>query len=339
MGRVMTATFGGGEGPSLGYINREQLADTKVDPVFNNYGGADRFWLGPEGGQFSIFFAKGKPQDLDHWVVPKGIDVGAMVATSQSDQHVSMQRDIALVNYSGTKSSLLAQRTIKLLSKSQTASELGVDLGAAKFVGYESVNKITNTGPKALDKKTGTVSIWILGMFVPSSDTVVIAPYDKKGSGPIVNDTYFGKVPADRLKILEDAGVVLFKTDGKYRSKIGLPPGRAKDVIGSIDFANNILTVCTFTLPPGATDYVNSMWTPKQEKPFSGDVSNSYNDDGNLGGFYELETSSPAAFLKPNGSLTHTHRTVHIQGPMETLEAAAQKVFGVKLAEVKKAIP
>jgi hypothetical protein len=27
-------------------------------PHINVFGGEDRFWLGPEGGQFSIFFAK-----------------------------------------------------------------------------------------------------------------------------------------------------------------------------------------------------------------------------------------------------------------------------------------
>ena len=34
----------------------------------NGFGGEDRFWLGPEGGQFSIFFKKDDPFDLEQLV-------------------------------------------------------------------------------------------------------------------------------------------------------------------------------------------------------------------------------------------------------------------------------
>jgi len=58
-GRVMTSTAAGGAGSSYGWINRAFIAAGGVDPHINVFGGEDRFWLGPEGGQFSIFFAKG----------------------------------------------------------------------------------------------------------------------------------------------------------------------------------------------------------------------------------------------------------------------------------------
>ena len=69
-GRVMTSTMGGDTGPSFGWINRELIASGKILPHMNAFGGEDRFWLGPEGGQFSIFFAKGVPFDLEHWFTP-----------------------------------------------------------------------------------------------------------------------------------------------------------------------------------------------------------------------------------------------------------------------------
>ncbi len=56
----------------------------------------------------------------------------------------------------------------------------------------------------------------------------------------------------------------------------------------------SVLTLVHLTVPEGATDYVNSMWEI-QEKPFAGDVVNSYNDGPAspgakpLGPFYELE--------------------------------------------------
>jgi hypothetical protein len=70
-GRVMTSTAGGPEGPSFGWINRALLLSKENNLHMNAFGGEDRFWLGPEGGQFSIFFKKGDAFDLDHWFTPR----------------------------------------------------------------------------------------------------------------------------------------------------------------------------------------------------------------------------------------------------------------------------
>ena len=40
----------------------------------NVFGGEDRFWLGPEGGQYALYFKPGDPFDLDHWQVPDAFD-------------------------------------------------------------------------------------------------------------------------------------------------------------------------------------------------------------------------------------------------------------------------
>ena len=91
-----------------------------------------------------------------------------------------------------------------------------------------------------------------------------------------------------------------------------------------------------FTLPKGATDYVNSMWK-LQDAPFSGDVLNSYNDDGKLGKFYELESSSPALALKPGASATHRQQTIHLQGSEKELDAIAEAALGVHLEDIRDA--
>ncbi|MEN6311574.1 MAG: DUF6786 family protein, partial [Acidobacteriota bacterium] len=66
-GRVMTSTAGGPEGLSFGWINREFLSSGENNLHMNALGGEDRYWLGPEGGQFSILFQPGDPFDLAHW--------------------------------------------------------------------------------------------------------------------------------------------------------------------------------------------------------------------------------------------------------------------------------
>ncbi|MEE9170422.1 MAG: DUF6786 family protein [bacterium] len=340
--RVMTSTLAGPGGLSLGWINKELIASGKILPHFNPYGGEDRFWLGPEAGQFGIFFKKDFPFDLDNWYTPSAIDTEPFDLVARDGDGASFKKSIRLENYSGTQFNLEVEREIRLLGFSEMAIKLGISPDAAiQAVAYQSDNKITNTGRTAWEKESGLLSIWILGMFNPSPTTTVVIPFrdgDEENLGPIVNDTYFGKVPSDRLAIAK--GMLYFKGDGKYRSKIGLSPQRAKPILGSYDETNQVLTLVQYTKPEGAVDYVNSMWEI-QSKPYGGDVVNSYNDgppepDAKpLGPFYELETSSRAAELNPGESLSHIHLTFHFKGPENKLDEISEATLGVSVQEIK----
>ena len=344
-GRVMTSTAGGPDGLSFGWINRELLTSGVNNPHINAFGGEDRFWLGPEGGQFSIFFKKGDPFDLDHWWTPPAVNEGAYDIAEQAPDHLRFRKSMRLVNYSGMEFDVAVDREVRVLGAAEAAA-LGVPVPAGiKMVAYASDNRITNAGAAAWTKETGLLSVWILGMFNPSPETTIVIPF-KSGPeaelGPAVNDAYFGKVPANRLVVKEKDGVLFFSGDGKYRSKIGIAPARVKPFAGSYDAANSVLTIVHLTVPEGAADYVNSMWAI-QEKPFAGDVVNSYNDGPSgpgakpLGPFYELESSSPAAALAPGETMTHVHTTMHFQGPEKALDQIARKVLGVGLEEIEKA--
>jgi len=343
-GRVMTSTADGATGLSFGWLNRRLIASGERKRGMNAFGGEDRFWLGPEGGQFSIFFKKGDPFDLDHWQTPEPIDWGAWDLVARSGRSATFRRKMSLVNYSGTRFDLVAERTVRLLDAKAVEKLLGITPGpGVRFVAYESDNRITNTGKKPWRKQTGLLSIWILCMYKPTPHTVVVIPYNEGPEsklGPIVNDKYFGKVPADRLKV--EKGVIFFKCDGRHRSKIGLGPKRAKAVLGSYDAANGVLTIAQYNKPEGVTDYVNSMWEI-QKHPYAGDVVNSYNDGPPapgkkpMGPFYELESSSPAAALKPGETLQHIHRTFHFVGPRRELDAIARAVLGVGIERIENA--
>jgi hypothetical protein len=344
-GRVMTSAAGGAAGLGFGWVNRELIAARKFEPHINVFGGEDRFWLGPEGGQFSIFFAPGVPFELAHWFTPAPIDTEPFAVVRQSDSRVLCRRDFSVTNYSGTVFQLRVDREVRLLRAASAVSDLGAKLPAGvQAVAFESLNTVRNAGKSAWRQDTGLLSIWILGMFNASPATTVVVPF-KPGPvselGPVVNDTYFGKVPAARLVVRD--GVLFFAADANFRSKLGIPPRRAKPVMGSYDAANRVLTLVKFTLPKGATDYVNSMWE-LQKQPFGGDVVNSYNDGPpqpgakQLGRFYELESSSPALALKPGASARHTHQTVHLTGDEAALDRVAQATLGVSLAEIKAAL-
>ncbi len=343
-GRVMTSACGEGEGRSHGWLNRTLIASGELQPHFNAYGGEDRFWLGPEGGQYSIFFAKGAPFDLEHWQTPSIMDTEPFQLETVSDQEAVFSRTGCLTNYQGSQFEIGIRRTVRLLPLAQAEDAFRFSLpDGVKLVAYESDNALSNLGGEAWTKAGGLLSIWILGMFNPSPQTTVVLPFvegPESTRGPKVNDAYFGKVPNDRMA--ERGGVLYFKGDGTHRSKIGLSPQRAKDCLGSFDATHGVLTVVQYNRPDAATDYVNSMWEI-QANPYAGDVVNTYNDGppapgvAPLGPFYELETSSPAAALGAGETMRHLHRTLHLEGDHDALDSVARQTLGVGLDQISAA--
>ncbi len=350
-GRVMTSTNAGMDGPSFVFVHRDFIEAGKPDVQFNNYGGEDRFWLCPEGGQFSLWFKPGDKQELKNWRTPPALNEGEWKAVRDEEGAISLSADLKFRNTANTPFELSVRRTVSLLSNDRLEELFGEP--AAKIfarpdvqtVAYETDNRITNLGPD-FSKAKGLVSIWILGMMNSSPKTVVLVPYkrgDEAELGPVVKSDYFGAIPADRLLVTPEA--VLFRADAKYRSKIGTSQRRARNVVGSIDFDAGVLTLVHFTMPedPAKHDYINNMWEVPQVHPFIGDVVNSYNDGPNelgkqLGAFYEIETISPAKTLKTGESLAHCHRTVHVRADAAALRALAREVLGVDLDAVRRAM-
>lgn len=340
-GRVMTSTTGGADAPSFGWIGRLAIEAGEKQPHMNVFGGEDRFWLGPEGGQYALFFKQGDPFDLPHWQTPEPFDWGPWEVTNQSATAVSFRKRMALVNYSGTRFELDVDRTVRLVAAAEAAERLGMPAGGAvRMVAFESSNTVTNVGAERWQSESGLISVWILGQFIPSAATTIVIPFAGGAGaieGPVVNDKYFGAVPPDRLAVR--GSTLFFKGDGQYRSKIGLPPSRALDVAGSYDAAGRVLTLVHYTRPEGASQYVNSMWEHQRE-PYKGDVVNSYNDGpaapgkAPLGPFYELETSSPGLGLAPGERYTHVHRTTHLTGPEADLDRIARATLKVGLGDI-----
>ncbi|MDA9335777.1 hypothetical protein N9Q89_06485 [Flavobacteriaceae bacterium] len=344
-GRVMTSSAFGAKGRSYGWINKELFKSKDTLEHINVFGGEERFWLGPEGGQYSIFFKKGTEFILDDWYTPKLIDLERFDVKSVSSEKVVFTKKASLVNYSGFQFDMGIEREIAILSKTDIQKELGLESfpDELKTVAYQTKNTLTNLGQSDWKKETGLLSIWMLGMYNHSPNTTIMVPYiqgEEAELGAIVNDEYFGKVPLERLVVKE--GVIYFKGDGEYRSKIGLSPKRAKDIAGSYDSEKGILTIVKYNKPKNTTDYVNSMWEI-QDKPFEGDVINAYNDGAPepgvkpLGPFYELETSSPALDLKSGESGTHIQLTFHIEGDETSLNPIINDLFGVSIEDIKNA--
>ena len=115
-GRVLTSSANGWNGRSFGWVNRELIASRKLQQHINPFGGEDRVWIGPEGGQFSIFFAPHQPFELDHWFTPAALDTESFEVIDQAQTSVKFRKAFNLMNYSGTKFNVLVDREVRLLS-------------------------------------------------------------------------------------------------------------------------------------------------------------------------------------------------------------------------------
>jgi hypothetical protein len=352
-GRVMTSTFNRTAGPSFGWINRpviekgflsEEEKKGKLEEHIYIFGGEERFWLGPEGGQYALFFKPGSKFEFTDWTTPPAIDTEAFELVEQTEASAKFKHMTELINHSGAEFKVGIERTVRLLGKQDASKLLGVELPEGlRMVGYETDNRITNAGTNAWKSETGLLSIWMLGMYNPSPETTVVIPFKQGGEkrlGPKVNDTYFGKVPPEYLRVEKQK--LFFRGDGTRRGKIGITPQRSKGIAGSYDAAGQVLNIVTYNVQPAPDGFVNSMWE-LQDEPYAGDVINSYNDGSPepgtapLGPFYELETSSPAAALKPGKTMRHVQRTIHIQGSEEKLKPLARRLLGASLDSIKAA--
>ncbi|CAN5470854.1 hypothetical protein BH11BAC5_BH11BAC5_38090 [soil metagenome] len=338
-GRVMTSTALGDAGNSFGWLNYDLISAPEKKKQFNPVGGEERFWMGPEGGQYSLYFKGGDSFNIAHWQVPSFIDTESYEVTQPDKSMAVFTKKASIKNYSGTSFDIAIERTVSLLSKEQLTQKLNVSIPSdVHFVGFETSNKITNTGSNDWTKDKGLVSVWLLGMFTPSSETTVIIPFHGiPNARSFITDNYFGDIPKERLQVADS--VLYFTCDGKLRSKIGLSPLIAKPIAASFDFKKNVLTVIIPQVNKAA-EYVNSKWE-QQKEPYKGDVINSYNDgplaDGTqMGPFYEVESSSPALELKKGASGEYKQTTCHFEGSYATLQTLAKQLLGVDLNTIKK---
>lgn len=349
-GRVMTSATSAIEGAGFGWINKkvietgflsEEERKGRIESQIYVFGGEERFWLGPEGGQFSIFFKEGDNFDFSNWKTPAVIDTDAFSVVSKSDNSVQFEHKCELINKSGTIFNMGIGRTVSILAKETVEDIIKKEFSEKiEFVAYQTNNQITNIGDNAWVPETGLPSIWMLGMYNPSAGTTVIIPFKEGGEselGEKVNDAYFGKIDEDYLKTKED--VLFFKGDGTKRGKIGVGPKRTKGIAGSYDANGGVLNLVTYNEQEAEFGYVNSAWE-EQEEPYKGDVLNAYNDGSPepgvapMGPFYELETSSPAAALKPNERMIHIQTTIHLKGDKEELNTISKQLLGVELNEI-----
>src|SRR6187200_1110941 len=120
-GRVMTSTATGDSGTSFGWLNYDLISAKEKRKQFNPVGGEERFWMGPEGGQYSIYFKGGDSFNIEHWQVPAVIDTLEYQMVYLDSSSAVFYKKAILTNYSGTVFNIDIKRKISLLNSKEVS--------------------------------------------------------------------------------------------------------------------------------------------------------------------------------------------------------------------------
>ena len=338
-GRVLGTTSGGENGAFGGFIDAQAFQEGMKD-IWDNWGGEERYWVAPEGGQFGLMF-KDQCECFAHYDVQEGINRTPyqVLEVSPQAKSLTMRCRMHLKNKLGTRFHLEVTRRITVLDDCPYSNGCG---DAVRFVGFQSESSLLNIGERPFARETGTLAHWHLGQFLVGDHLIGIVPFcpDDRAAPPVRED-YFkdfcvgGAMPANRYRLLNNCA--LFKADGKVRSKIGQNRSRATGRLGSYNLETNELILLDYDFYP-QLDYAASYWY-EQPQPYDGDVI-SFSAEGPArpggppGRCYELEALSPALLLTPGESFTWRTRTLHLAGRAVTTASICQRFLGPNIGQL-----
>ncbi len=321
-GKVIASSHNGVDGFYNGWVDVKALEES------TGFGGEERLWLGPLGGQFSFYFQQIEPINDDNWKVPKPIDAEPYDVIDTGNDFVKMHKSMQLTNFVGTSFNLKIERTIKLLQKDHIEQNLSITIDEnMKFVAFQTKNRLTNHDTIPWKKETGLVGLWSAGMYQGTDDTVVIIPLTNQAKLEDILQ-YMGNLDTSRLQLKEN--ILLYKGDGKYRSKIGVPPHLSPEVYGCYSKSKNRLTIVQYKKELD-TLYSNS-FVSIQDEPYKGEAIPIYNNGSD---FFELESNAPLKELQPSETTSHWHRVYHFSSDETKLNEISKKLLGVELTDCK----
>lgn len=346
--RVMTSTFGGVKSPALGWINRELIAFKKDDVQTNQVGGEDRFWVGPQGGEGSLFFPQGKIFSEENWMPPAFITKEEWKLVAKNQMQAKFEKTAQFENAKGVQFKIKAEREISVLTKKQVAEILGIEIpSGVNMVAFQSLNKIINAGQKEWSPANGTINISVQSCFNATKNTFVFIPYrqgDLTKLGDIMRDDYYEpsvSIAGSSKRLVVTDEYIRFKSDGRVLSGISIPPRRSEGVALSYDDKNKVLTIITYLRPIGNRTYLPSSWRRSANATNDGDAISIFNNgplnrtSAPADAFFEISTYSPALMIAPNKSQFHLQRTFHFSGSEYDLGLISYKLAGLSIGQLR----
>jgi len=324
-GRVMGASFDGENGENLFWVNKSILDGSyfSANPPSWNAGGL-RTWLSPE----DLFFL---PEDKDakKWFVPAELDPAPYTVVSQNQSEVTLQLKTNIKSNVGRTYAVSLTRKVALvpLFKDSAGTALPKDI---KYLGIDLSHSMENLSDEVIGKDMPYVCLWSLLQTNPSGTMLI--PLAEKADPKTAYREYFNPLGPDRIAI--ENNIISVKIDGKYRSKIGVNAKAAGPGIAFLKDEGNgqgVLFVQLFPVDPKGI-YVDKPWGKKSSY---GDVIEMYNDDGNMGGFTEVECHSPAKKLAKGESMAHEIHLHIFKGPIAELQKIGSVLLSCDISKAK----
>jgi len=294
--RVLGASFDGENGENLMWVADTLFTETywAKKPYFWNAGGY-RTWLAPE----DLFFL----DENKEWFVPSSLDPKPYSIVEQNNSSATFETDINIRTNIGKYYVITLKRRISLITESPSGIEPLPQ--SVKYMGIDLTHSLTNQSEGVIGVDLPYVCLWNLLQINPSGTTLVPLV---EGSDPKTAYREYFEPLGDRLVVSND--IISVKIDGKYRCKIGVRPEASKTGIAFLrDNRDNtgVLYVMLFPIDPYGI-YVDKPWGTESDY---GDAIELYNDDGNMGGFTEMECHGPAKKLERGETQSHK-TTLHI---------------------------
>ena len=321
--RVLGASIKGALDENLMWVDSTILDGSfwEKKPYFWNSGGL-RTWLAPE----DLFFVN-ENKDPESWFVPQQLDPAPFKVVEHTGTKASFATDIELPANIGKNYKVTLKRSIELLTAPPAA--LGSLPTGIEYMGIGKTHSITNNSDEIIGEDLPYVCLWSLLQVNPAG--TILIPLKDSAEPQTAYREYFNPL-GDRLVVQN--GIISVKIDGKYRSKIGVRPEAAGNGIAFLrdnGDGSGILFLKLFPVDPDGI-YVDKPWGKPSKY---GDVIEMYNDDGNMGGFTELECHGPARKLKKGETQSHTLQLHIFRGSIVELKKIGSNLLSVDLSGAK----
>ena len=319
--RVLALSPEGLSGKNLFWLN-----DAVFNPEFWKDGpewnaGGLRSWLAPEVS----FFLDSENVAF----MPEALDPGAYSLVNSSGTMAVFSNDILLRTRDGIEYHCILSREIHLLESYQWPEMSAVPEGV-RYAGVRVVHSLENAGNRIIGEDIPYIGLWSI-LQVQTPGTMIIPVTDVVRDGDAWR-YYFDPAPADWVADSGDAFTV--RIDGRRRFKIGFAPEYSAAAIAYISLdagGNGTLFIKQFMVDPNGV-YVDG---PPEIESDNGDAVQLYNDDGNYGGFAELECHGPAQKMKPGEKESHDVRVHVFTGPAAALKDIISRLLRVDSAKLK----
>ena len=283
--------------------------------------GGDRLWIAPEIGWYWPSLEKARENPAKFAATPQQIDPGQYHTDSASPVHAQLSTQIKLKDVRDQKQIELAvSRQVRAIRRPQG---LPGDLTCVSFA-------ITHVVLVRSGDDDALAGAWDI-LQVPPTGTLIcptVSPVDMPRS-------YYE--PFGNKHVACDGRSVRFLIDGKRRIKMGL---LAEQTTGRMGFYRKLndetstLIVRIFHPMPGEP-YADIPIDSDDDQRIGGDTLQAYNDDGQAGGFGEMEYHDPAVIVGFGpASRTGSCTTHALAGPDATIRTFGEQLLGAPIKPI-----